>query len=57
MFVDSLVILPSNVVKEVQLSVQSARKRDIYQEHVGVRVKPKNLQQEDQIHSHHTLNA
>ena len=39
LFADILVISPSNVVKEVQLFVQSARKGDIYQKHAVVQVK------------------
>ena len=41
--VDILAILLSSVVKEVQLSVQSARKGAIYQKHAEVQVNPKKL--------------
>ena len=41
--VEILDISPSNVVKEVQLTVQSARKRDIYQKHAEVQVNLINL--------------
>ncbi len=54
---DILVILPSNVLKEVQLFFQSARKRDIYQKHAEVQVNLLNLQQKNPAHLHHILNV
>ncbi len=54
---DILVISPSNVVKEVQHFVQSARKRDIYQKHAEVQVNLINLQQKNPAHLHHILNV
>ena len=55
-YAETLDISPSNVVKEVQLTAQSARKGDIYQKHAEVQVNLINPQK-NPTHLHHILNV
>ena len=56
LYAETLDISPSNVVKEVQLTTQSARKGVIYQKHAEVQVNLINPQK-NPTHLHHILNA